>query len=124
MRILRAALVVLGAVAMVATAVAFRSPIEQRHDGGLKPLFEGAQADAAILHIIERACQNCHSEQTHWPWYSRLPPASWLVHRDVTQARARLNLSRWRNNGLADQEALLSAIGAAVRTGVMPPGRY
>jgi hypothetical protein len=84
----------------------------------------GLHADPATLRIIVRSCQNCHSEQTDWPWYSRVAPVSWLVERDVARARARFNLSRWGEYGSEQRTTILSAMSAAVRTGEMPPSRY
>jgi hypothetical protein len=52
-------------------------------------------APAPIVRILKRACYDCHSNQTRWPWYSFVAPASWLVSRHVTEARQRLNFSEW-----------------------------
>jgi hypothetical protein len=40
-------------------------------------------------------CFDCHSNETVWPWYSRVAPASWLVTRHVTEGREHLNFSEW-----------------------------
>jgi hypothetical protein len=45
--------------------------------------------------LVKQACFDCHSNETEWPWYSHVAPASWLIERDVRQARARLNFSEW-----------------------------
>ena len=45
--------------------------------------------------LAARACFDCHSNQTHWPWYSYVAPASWLLERDVSHGRAKLNFSEW-----------------------------
>jgi hypothetical protein len=42
-----------------------------------------------------RACYDCHSNETVWPWYSHIAPASWLVQRDVDRGRGELNFSQW-----------------------------
>ena len=114
----------LGAVAIAASALAFRVPHEADTNLDSGPLLVGARIDAETLRLVARSCQNCHSERTEWPWYSHLPPVSWALHRDVTQARDRLNLSRWADYTAVEKQALLSAIGAAVRTAEMPPSRY
>jgi len=49
-------------------------------------ILQGAQIDPATLALVRRACQNCHSQRTVWPWYSGIAPASWLLERDVQQA--------------------------------------
>ncbi len=38
-----------------------------------------------------RACWDCHSNETRWPWYSSVAPVSWLVQRDVDEGRDELN---------------------------------
>ncbi len=61
------------------------------------------------------ACKDCHSNETHWPWYASVAPASWLVYRDVAEGREHFNVSRW---GTGRQEAEEAAL--LVRTGEMP----
>lgn len=45
--------------------------------------------------LAKRACFNCHSNETVWPWYSRVAPISWRVAGHVTEARSKLNFSSW-----------------------------
>jgi hypothetical protein len=92
--------------------------------GDSRAILQGAQIDAGTLAIVERACQNCHSQQTAWPWYSHVAPASWLVARDVQQARLHMNLSRWPDYSAEERLQLLSEIGSAVRNRKMPVQRY
>jgi hypothetical protein len=92
--------------------------------GNNRAILQGAQIDAGTLAIVQRACQNCHSQQTVWPWYSHVAPASWLVARDVQQARAHMNLSRWQDYSADDRLRLVSEIGSAVRNRKMPVQRY
>ncbi len=69
--------------------------------------------------LFVRACADCHSNQTRWPWYSHIAPVSWLVQRDVEEGRSKLNLSLW---GSAKQE--LDDIPEVIREGSMPPRIY
>ena len=110
-----------GVIGIGASALALHSPDPQL---GSTPLFQGVQMDPRYLRIFERSCQDCHSQQTRWPWYSRIPPASWIIEQDVREARAHLDLSSWQNHSADQQRELLAAIGAAVRAGAMPPKRY
>ena len=45
--------------------------------------------------LAELACFDCHSNETVWPWYSNIAPASWLVYDDVTEGRKHINFSDW-----------------------------
>ena len=65
--------------------------------------------------LAARACFDCHSNQVTWPVYSHVAPISWLVQRDVDDARAHLNFSEWtRPQKDADEAA------EEVREGEMP----
>jgi Haem-binding domain len=92
--------------------------------GSSQTILHGARIDPETLTIIQRACQNCHSDKTEWPWYSHVAPVSWVLARDVQQARLHMNLSRWQDYSTDDQLRLLSAIGSAVRNREMPVQRY
>ena len=45
--------------------------------------------------LVKRVCFDCHSNETHWPWYANVAPVSWLLQRDVEEAREHLNFSEW-----------------------------
>ena len=45
--------------------------------------------------LVTRACYDCHSNQTTWPWYSNIAPLSWLIQHDVEEGRSRLNFTEW-----------------------------
>jgi hypothetical protein len=56
--------------------------------------------------LVRRACYDCHSNETHWPWYSYVAPISWLVEHDVHEGREHLNFSEWnRKQKHADEAA-------------------
>jgi len=69
--------------------------------------------------LFFRACKDCHSHETVWPWYGSIAPASWLLQRDVEEGRSKFNVSRW---GQGKQEADEAA--SMVRKGEMPPWFY
>ena len=84
----------------------------------------GAQIAPDVKSVIERKCFDCHSEQTHWPAYSRVFPASWLIESDVMGARSHLNFSRWSEYSAEQKMELLSQVGVRAMTGSMPPKQY
>jgi heme-binding protein len=90
----------------------------------VEPLLTNAVVDPEILGILERSCQNCHSQNTEWPWFSYFAPVSWLIESDVHKARGHMNLSGWSQYSLEEKQELLAEMGAAVRSRQMPPSRY
>jgi hypothetical protein len=45
--------------------------------------------------LAQRACYDCHSNETHWPWYAKTTPMAWLIVHDVEEGRQALNFSEW-----------------------------
>src|SRR5215469_8890971 len=52
--------------------------------------------------ILARSCEDCHSDQTHWPWYSNVAPVSWVIYNHVIDGRRHLNLSEWLRDDVND----------------------
>lgn len=69
--------------------------------------------------LAVRACFNCHSNQTRWPWYSNVAPFSWAVQLDVDAARSVINFSEWDR-----RYALAGYAGRRTSAGMMPPDKY
>ena len=54
------------------------------------PPVEGdLRAPTEVLSVLRRACYDCHSNETVWPWYSRVAPLSWVIAHDVTRGGQR-----------------------------------
>ena len=118
-------LVAVGAVAVAALGGSLIQPFGMpAASGANQVILQEAQIDPETLALVQRACQNCHSQNTEWPWYSHVAPVSWLLARDVQQARLRMNLSQWQHYSTDDRLRLLSAVGSAARNRAMPPERY
>ena len=80
--------------------------------------------DPAVAATLTRACNDCHSNQTVWPWYSRVAPASWLVVSDVNRARKELNFSEWKLLSPERQKRILPEICKEFAEGEMPTPAY
>jgi hypothetical protein len=83
-----------------------------------------AQVPNEVSAIFNRACRDCHSNETNWPWYSRVAPVSWLVADDVRIGRQQLNFSEWGRYSARQTENKLEEICAVVQAEVMPPKQY
>jgi len=59
------------------------------------PVRSDLNAPGEVREILRRACYDCHSHETVWPWYSRVAPLSWWVVSHVNEARGDLNFSEW-----------------------------
>lgn len=70
--------------------------------------------------LFKRACNDCHSNETVWPWYSNVAPISWLIDYDVKEGRSKFNVSEWGRPGKNEGEEA----AAETRNGKMPPWFY
>jgi hypothetical protein len=78
--------------------------------------------DPRVGAILDRSCQDCHSNRTNWPWYSHVAPVSWLVSKDVEQGREMLDLSTWADHPHSEGDRMY--LCNAVSTGSMPLASY
>lgn len=69
--------------------------------------------------LAVRACFDCHSNETRWPWYAQVAPISWSVQRHVDAGRSVLNFSEWNRPQREADEA-----SEVVAEGEMPPAHY
>jgi cytochrome c len=119
------AVIVLSAVAAVGMAFVhpFGNPRVEPAKG-LDTLLQGANIPADAKKVLITKCADCHSNETRWPLYARLAPGSWLIERDIVEARKKMNLSIWEQMPGDAQDVLIGEILHEARSGDMPPLQY
>jgi hypothetical protein len=83
-----------------------------------------AAVPADVDKVLRRACYDCHSSETRWPWYSGVAPMAWGVADHVTEGRAEFNLSEWGSYPARKRVAVLEKMCDEVREGRMPLKQY
>jgi cytochrome c len=119
------AVIVLSAVAVVGMAFVhpFGNPRVEPAKG-LGTLLQGANMPADAKKVLVTKCADCHSNETRWPVYARLAPGSWLIERDIIEARKKMNLSIWEQMPGDAQDVLIGKIIHEAKSGDMPPVQY
>ncbi len=74
------------------------------------PIQSELAAPDGVQTILRRSCYDCHSNETRWPWYSRIAPVSWYTVGHVNHARSDMNFSEWPTFDPEEQEHLLEEI--------------
>jgi hypothetical protein len=87
-------------------------------------VFASMSVPPDVTVMLTRACQDCHSNQTVWPWYSRIAPVSWLTIHDVNEGRRELNFSEWGRYNARRQDRKLKEICEQIERGKMPMPIY
>jgi hypothetical protein len=89
-----------------------------------RTLHANVDVPPAVDAILDRACNDCHSNDTHWPWYSNVAPVSWMVVEDVNEGREHMNFSEWAAYSPDDARHALEEICEEVQKGAMPMKEY
>lgn len=113
-------IVAIGGLAGLVILFGLMQLVPYGHDHANPPVIAEPKWDSPTTRaLVVRACFDCHSNQTVWPWYSNVAPISWLIERDVVRGRERLNFSEWTSSA---DEARRSA--RDVQSGRMPQWYY
>ena len=79
-----------------------------------------AGTDSRLADVLDRACGDCHSNNTVWPRYARVAPLSWLMAYAVREGRSALNFSEWATYTPEQQSILLGLSCQDASEGKMP----
>jgi hypothetical protein len=85
---------------------------------------ESGPVPAPVAALLRRACYDCHSNETRWPWYAYVAPVSWLVAGDVKDGRKELNFSDWGDYSAAKRSSKADSMAEEVEKGDMPLPKY
>lgn len=88
------------------------------------PVVSEVVAPPEVAAILERACYDCHSNETAWPWYSYVAPVSWWVVEHVDHGRKDLNFSDWPVLDFEELEHAFHDIDEQIEKGEMPLPSY
>jgi hypothetical protein len=83
-----------------------------------------AKTPPQVTSILDRACRDCHSNDTRWPWYTNVTPTNWLVANHVHHGRDHLNYSLWASYDEDDQDKFLGNMCSLTQRRRMPLPSY
>ncbi len=81
------------------------------------------KAPQNVTATLKKACFDCHSNETKWPWYTSVAPFSWIAATHVQEGRAWVNFSEWESYDESNKTKLKKLIFRAVFQ-AMPPHTY
>ena len=119
MRTLKSIVALVAAAVIVGQLVTRQRAVIEPKDQRL-PLLSNSEA----ARVLVRACGNCHSNHTDWPWYSHVAPASWWIAQHVREGREKLDFSDWERYSAGQKRDKLDSMCGLISTGRMPPWLY
>ena len=87
-------------------------------------LLKNNEIPATVADILRKSCYDCHSNETRYPWYSRVSPVKFLVYHDIEEGREHLNFSNWQSMKKIERATALDEISTVITTGEMPMKLY
>lgn len=88
------------------------------------PITSEIQTNAEVKDVLKRSCYDCHSNETVWPMYSYIFPASLLISHHVEEGRGELNFSEFGQLIERKQNKKIYEVWEQVEEGEMPPKDY
>ena len=92
--------------------------------GHERTVMNGTQVPSEVRAILEEKCADCHSNLTRAPFYRHFAPASWLMERDIVEARKAMNLSSWESYSTDQQQTFAAKMAQEIKSHDMPPVQY
>lgn len=77
-----------------------------------------------IQRILKNSCYDCHSNNTNYPWYNKIQPASWLLENHIKEGKKELNFSEFGTYSKRKQKSKLKSVISQIKDDEMPLYSY
>lgn len=116
--------IILG-LAVILIGIQFFQPLRNQSDqvtaSHIETVYNVPQNVKAIL---TQSCYDCHSNNTRYPWYSRIQPGAWYMARHIKKGKEELNFSTFGEYSARKQRNKFRAMAGQVKDGEMPLSSY
>jgi hypothetical protein len=120
MRRLRRLLMIMLIVMALALIVIQLVPVDRSNP----PVSMNVSAPERVQRVLRNSCYDCHSNETTWPWYSKVAPVSWYIANDVHEGRKHINFSTWDKYPAEKRRDIIAEAFEEVSEGAMPMPNY
>lgn len=87
-------------------------------------LYASTEVPNEVQQVLARSCIDCHSNETRYPWYSKISPFSWLLANHIDDGRRELNFSLWNTYSPKKKVRKLEELCEQVEQSEMPLPSY
>lgn len=106
-------------------AIQFIQPVKNKMDKMVQTDLQKIYAvPDSVLAVLKISCYDCHSNNTHYPWYSFIQPAAWLMSSHIKEGKTNLNFSEFGAYSNRKQQGKLQAIINSINDNTMPLNSY
>lgn len=82
------------------------------------------QVPATIKNRLQISCYDCHSNNTDYPWYSKIQPAAWYLKDHIQEGKDELNFNEWATFSDRRKNSKLRSIISQIEEDKMPLDSY
>lgn len=122
MKIIRALLIVLAV--LFAVIQFFPSGLPRNEAEDHRSIANSGIAGDSIIVLLKNSCYDCHSNQTEFPWYSKVKPVAWFLSNHIKEGKEHLNFSVWEDYSTREKLGLINDIVEETASGAMPLKSY
>lgn len=116
---------ILLALGILFIAIQFIQPAQNKSEQVLSTDFTKLYAvPGNVQTLLQNACYDCHSNNTHYPWYSNIQPMAWIMANDIKNGKAKLNFSEFGSYTNRRQVSKLKEIANQIKDDEMPIASY
>lgn len=116
--------IILG-LAVILIGMQFFQPLRNQSDEVTASHIERVYAvPQNVKAILTQSCYDCHSNNTRYPWYSRIQPGAWYMARHIKKGKEELNFSTFGDYSARKQRNKFRAMAGQVKDGEMPLSSY
>ena len=78
----------------------------------------------SVQTVLKKACYDCHSNNTNYPWYANIQPVGWFLANHVSEGKRKLNFSEFGSYPQRKQSSKLNNIANEIQDDGMPLSSY
>src|SRR5258705_5492396 len=95
--------------------IQFSQPARNKNSGTSSDLIKTVNVTGNIQSILKTACYDCHSNNTNYPWYSKIQPFGWLLAGHIRKGKVELNFNEFGSYSMRRQISKLNGIANSIK---------
>ena len=116
--------ILLALLAILVLIQFFRPTRNLGEAGGARSIVTAGAVPPNVEAVLKKACYDCHSNHTEYPWYTNIQPVGWWMQHHVNEGKAELNFSEWAGYSLKKKIHKLEEVREEVEEAHMPISSY
>ena len=109
---------------VILVLIQFVNPTKNNSNNNLKAIATVVDMPTEVKEILKTSCYDCHSNNTHYPWYSNVAPVSWYLAYHVNDGKEHLNFSEWTNYNTNQKKHIIKDLKEVLKDREMPLKSY